>query len=85
MATVIGLKSGKEFLVKEKCYRFLQRDGSVTHVFISVDDKRLITVPAQGSIEFFDEPKTDEAIEGLNSVINSSASEEPVEVDPNVI
>ena len=85
MTTVIGLKSGREFLVRDKCYRFLQTDGSVTHVFISSDDKRLITVPPHGSIEFFDEPKTEQAVQSLNTVVSTEATDVIQEVDPNVV
>ena len=56
MTTVIGLLSGREFVVKERFYPFFNRKtGIQTNVFISENGKRTITVPAD-RVEFYDEP-----------------------------
>ena len=88
MTTVIGLKSGKEYLIEDQYYVFTDNQtGKRIHIFTSADRKRLITVPPSDSmIEFFDEPFSEEALKTLsNSIVLSEMKQEvKVEDDPNV-
>ena len=70
MTTVIGLKSGKEFVVKDAAYFFtLATTGAVVSVFESVDGKRSITVPNSIDIEYFDEPMTEQRLADMQSIV----------------
>ena len=71
MTTVIGLPSGKEFVVQDGSFVFTDdRTGITVRVFESADGKRLITVPPAGeSVEFYDEPNSEE---GMKSLQNAS-------------
>lgn len=85
MTMLIGLLSGKEFVVQDKFYSFFANDGSSTRIFRSLDDKRLITIPPEGSVEFFDEPSSKESIEELEkALLNMSNVKQVTEKDPNV-
>ena len=69
MSTVIGLLSGKEFIVKDGGYRFVNpQDGKLTQVFVSLDEKRLITIPPEGTlVEFYDEPNDGKFLESMEN------------------
>ena len=88
MTTVVGLKSGKEYVVEDQYYVFTDNQtGKRIHIFTSVDRKRLITVPpADSAIEFFDEPFSEETLKTLSDSIALSEVKQEVEVeyDPNV-
>lgn len=88
MVMIVGLKSGYQIVVKENFYLFGNNEtGLLTHVFVSEDEKRLITVPPEGSIEFTDEPATKEAIKNLDQTVAALTSDKipkEVEHDPNV-
>ena len=86
MTTVIGLPSGREFLVKDDSYIFTDdHTGAVIRVFESVDSKRIITVPPAGeSVEFYDEPNSEKAIEVLKNSI-SSKPEVKQEYDVSIV
>lgn len=58
MAMVVGLHSGKEFLVKDNSY-ILYPEGGMMHVFTSVDGKRRITVD-HNNVEYLDEVNSEE-------------------------
>ena len=64
MVTIVGLHSGKEFLVQDNAFALYQADKLV-HIFLSVEGGRLITVK-HDDIEYFDEPKTEKRIDQLN-------------------
>ena len=66
MTTIIGLKSGKEFVVKDGSY-ILSNPEDRVYVFISEDDKRMITIN-QKDIEFFNETKTQERVDLLQKI-----------------
>ena len=88
MTTIIGLKSGKEYVVEDDYFVFTDlQTGKRVHVFVSVDRKRLITVPsADSAIESFDEPFSEEALKLLSRSVALSKVKKEVEVehDPNV-
>ena len=63
---VVGLKSGKEFVVKDNSY-ILSNPQFRTYVFISEDDKRMITIKEE-DIEFFTESKTQERVKLLQEI-----------------
>ena len=88
MTTIVGLKSGKEYVVEAQYYVFTDNQtGKRIHIFTSVDRKRLITVPpADSAIESFDEPFSEEALESLSDSIALSEVKQEVKVehDPNV-
>ena len=56
MSMVVGLHSGKEFLVMDESY-ILYPDSGMVHIFRSLDGKRRITVN-HPDIEYFDEVST---------------------------
>lgn len=83
MTTLIGLVSGKEFVVQERFYPFFhKKTGVQTNVFVSENGHRTITVLAD-NIEFYDEPLTTEMREMLNSTPEMIAVPE-VSDDPNI-
>lgn len=88
MTTVVGLKSGKEYVVEDQYYVFTDNQtGKRIHIFTSIDRKRLITVPpVDSAIEFFDEPFSEETLKTLSDSIALSEVKQEVEVehDPNV-
>ena len=85
MTTVIGLKSGKEFVVKDQAYFFtLATTGVVVTVFESIDGKRLITIPDSTHLEYFDEPKTPERVADLKGVAEAVKEPEVEHHDVNV-
>ena len=63
---VVGLKSGKEFVVKDNSYILSNPEGRV-YVFVSEDDKRMITIN-QADVEFFSEKKTQDRIKVLEEI-----------------
>ena len=69
MAMVIGLKSGKEFIVEEDSYLFFnEKTGLEVRMFISLDRKRIVTIPPDiGHIEYFDEPATEALLTDLKT------------------
>lgn len=75
---VIGLKSGKEFVVQDKSY-FIRIETQIKQVFISESGKRRIIV-REGDIEFYDETNTQEYIDTIHKSIeetkNRQVSEE---------
>ena len=79
MATIVGLHSGKEFLVQDNSYT-MYPEGAIIHVFISADDKRVITVN-HADIEFFDEPKTENRINHLKELAEREIPKQAVGVD----
>ena len=88
MTTIVGLKSGKEYLVEDDYFVFTDlQTGKRGHVFVSVDRKRLITIPpGDSAMEFFEEPFSEEALQSLSRSVALSEVKKEVEVDhdPNV-
>jgi hypothetical protein len=87
MATVIGVKSGKEFLVEDDSYLFVdEKSGLQTRMFVSLDRKRVITIPPDvGNIEYYDEVATEAFIKELREtkhprVFNKTEAVEDVNV-----
>ena len=66
MATIVGLKSGKEFIVKDGSF-ILSNPEDRVYVFISEDDKRMFTINQQ-DIEFFNETKTEQRVDLLQKI-----------------
>lgn len=88
ISTIIGLKSGKEFIVDETFYPFTHKvTGAVTTIFISSDRKRMITVPPPDSpIEFFDESADEKLLTSLKESTKEPVVEaEAVYHDPNIL
>lgn len=85
MSTVIGLRSGKEFIVKEGYFPFVHKvTGAVTHIFVTPDEKRMITIPPTDSpVEFYDEPVDPKFLEALNTGVQYMPEEKAAN-DPNI-
>lgn len=85
MTMIVGLKSGYQVVVQDKFYLFGNNEtGSLTHVFLTVDKKRVITIPPEGSIEFTDEPATEQTLINLEKALIPDIIPKQVESDPNV-
>jgi len=88
MAMVIGLKSGREFLVADDSYLFFDKNtGLQPRMFITLDRKRIVTIPPDiGNIEFFDEPATEGLLTELQKtkLVAPISKTKPQEVDVNV-
>lgn len=86
MTTVIGLPSGKEFVVEDGSYFFTnKKTGLETRIFVSSDGKRLITIPSAGSaVEFYDEPASDEILKDIQKTVGQDEMEVEDRYDPNV-
>lgn len=67
MTSIIGLPSGKEFIVRDGYYPFIHKiTKAETQIFISADSKRMITVPPKDSpVEFYEEPADEKMINAL--------------------
>ena len=76
---VIGLHSGKEFLVKNESF-ILYPEGGVVHVFTSVDGKRRISVNSM-NIEYFDEVNTQAQEDNLKNLAAKPVEPESEGVD----
>ena len=76
---VIGLHSGKEFLVKDESF-ILYPEGGVVHVFTSVDGKRRISVNSM-NIEYFDEVNTQAQEDNLKNLAAEPVKPESEGVD----
>lgn len=84
MSVVIGLKSGKEFVVDDKSYSFVNTStGLITKVFTSIQEKRVITIPPDGLIEFYNEPLKADTIKHLDQAITTPVKAVET-IDPNV-
>lgn len=84
MAMVVGLKSGKEFLVEDDSYLFFnEKTGVETRVFVSLDEKRVITV-SSGDIEYFDEVLSEAFLKELKGTKKVTHLVEDVVEDVNV-
>lgn len=79
MSAIVGLKSGKEFVVENNAYIMYRREVA-THVFTLEGEDRLLTVE-HGDIEFFIEPKTQNRTDLLESLANRETPQEEVGVD----
>jgi len=77
MATVIGLRSGKEFFVEDEGYLFRDSySGEVTEIFVSLDKKRIITIPPKDkSIEYYDVPYSDDIIGRVKNNVGNATLE----------
>ena len=64
MTMVIGLKTGKEYVVEDMCFNRYTADGKILHVFFTPGKDRMITVEHE-NIEFFDELATEERMNML--------------------
>lgn len=83
--TVIGLRSGKEFVVQNGAYPFTDKvTGEITVLFFSADGKRVITVPPKSSpVEFYDEPNTEDFTKSIKNAVPTQDKPEVI-IDPNV-
>lgn len=64
---VIGLKSGKEYVVEDKSFNFVLASGKIRHTFFTPKKERLITVEHE-DIEFFDELATEDRMKALEEI-----------------
>jgi hypothetical protein len=77
---IVGLKSGKEFVVNNGHYTMSNdATGEKTHIFNT--ETRIITV-RDGDIEFWDEARTPERMDMLKAVANR---ERPIDPPGNTV
>jgi len=79
MVMVIGLKSGKEFLVEDKSY-IVYPENQIIHIYTSIDKKRRITVNHL-DIEYFDEVNSEEKEDYLVKMASVFVEPETAGVD----
>ena len=64
---VIGLRSGKEYVVEDKSFNLLLANGKIRHTFFTPKKERLITIEHE-DIEFFDELATQDRLKMLEEM-----------------
>lgn len=85
MVTVIGLKSGKEFIVSDGGYNFVDKiTGAKTQIFLVPDESRTITIPETGNVEYYDEPADPVMIKNFKEGKFNIVQEEQHN-DPNIL
>ena len=80
MTMVIGLKTGKEYVVEDMCYNLHAADGKLTHVFFTPGRDRIITVQHE-DVEFFDELATEERMNMILDASNREPAKETIGVE----